>query len=147
MFHAFSINIRNYSPMVCNIWVEYYLTEVLNNFDIKQKIAWNICFTISPSICFSSVVVNVSIAANIFSLFHFFLLSSFFYSEIVQIISKSIEFELFDMKFITFKIDVRDQMIQINDTAIIDVNGDIISTWYTWGKKLEIISLLWCDPV
>ena len=73
-------------------------------------------------------MVNLSIAANIFSLFHFFLLSSFFYSEIVQIISKSIEFELFDMKFITFKIDVRDQMVHINDTAIIDVNGDIIST-------------------
>ena len=78
---------------------------------------------------------------------YFFTVSSFFYSEIVQIISKSIEFELFDMKFITFKIDVRDQMIQINDTAIIDVNGDIISTWYTWEKKLETISLLWCDPV
>ena len=45
-----------------------------------------------------------------FSLFRFLLFSSFFFfffeiTETLQIISKSIEFELFEMKFTTFKVE------------------------------------------
>ena len=42
IFHAFSFNIRNYSP-------EAVLSIILprvNNFDIKQKKTWDICFII-----------------------------------------------------------------------------------------------------
>ena len=43
-------NIRNYSPEVINIQrLEAELNIILpkvNNFDIKQKKAWNICFII-----------------------------------------------------------------------------------------------------
>ena len=50
IFHAFLFNIRNYSPEVINIQRhEAELNIVLprvNNFDIKQKKAWNICFII-----------------------------------------------------------------------------------------------------
>ena len=41
IFHAFLFNIRNYSPEVINI-----ILPRVNNFDIKQKKAWNICFII-----------------------------------------------------------------------------------------------------
>ena len=50
IFHAFLFNIRNYSPKVINIQrQEEELNIILsrvNNFDIKQKKAWNICFVI-----------------------------------------------------------------------------------------------------
>ena len=50
VFHAFLFNIRNYSPEVINIQRrEAELNIILprvNNFDIKQKKAWNICFII-----------------------------------------------------------------------------------------------------
>ena len=50
IFHAFLFNIRNYSPKVINIQrQEEELNIILsrvNNFDIKQKKAWNICFII-----------------------------------------------------------------------------------------------------
>ena len=50
IFHAFLFNIRNYSPEVINIQRrKAELTIILprvNNFDIKQKKAWNICFII-----------------------------------------------------------------------------------------------------
>ena len=50
MFHAFLFNIRNYSPEVINIQRrEAELNIILprvNNFDIKQRKAWNICFII-----------------------------------------------------------------------------------------------------
>ena len=46
VFHAFLFNIRNYSPKVSNIQRQF-LPNV-NNFDIKQKLAWNICFIIYP---------------------------------------------------------------------------------------------------
>ena len=50
IFHAFLFNIRNYSPEVINIQRrEAELNIILprvNNFDIKQKKAWNICFII-----------------------------------------------------------------------------------------------------
>ena len=46
--------------------VEYFLTEGVNDFNIKQKKDWNVCFTIYPQICFSSVEANLSILANIF---------------------------------------------------------------------------------
>ena len=49
-FHAFLFNIRNYLPEVIDIQRrEAELNIVLprvNNFDIKQKKAWNICFII-----------------------------------------------------------------------------------------------------
>ena len=48
IFHVFLFNIRNYSPEVINIQRrEAELNMILprvNNFDIKQKKAWNICF-------------------------------------------------------------------------------------------------------
>ena len=48
IFHVFLFNIRNYSPEVINIQRrEAELNIILprvNNFDIKQKKAWNICF-------------------------------------------------------------------------------------------------------
>ena len=50
IFHAFLFNIRNYSPEVINIQRrEAELNIILprvNNFDNKQKSAWNICFII-----------------------------------------------------------------------------------------------------
>ena len=50
IFHAFLFNIRNYSPGVINIQQrDTELNIVLprvNNFDIKQKKAWDICFII-----------------------------------------------------------------------------------------------------
>ena len=50
IFHVFLFNIRNYSPEVINIqWREAELNIILprvNNFNIKQKKAWNICFNI-----------------------------------------------------------------------------------------------------
>ena len=50
IFHAFLFNIRNYSPEVINIQRrEAELNIILprvNNFDIKQKKAWDICFII-----------------------------------------------------------------------------------------------------
>ena len=48
IFHAFLLNIRNYSPEVINIprgEVELNITlPRVNNFDTKQKKTWNICF-------------------------------------------------------------------------------------------------------
>ena len=48
IFYVFLFNIRNYSPEVINIQRrEAELNIILprvNNFDIKQKKAWNICF-------------------------------------------------------------------------------------------------------
>ena len=41
ILNAFLFNIRNYSPEVINI-----ILPRVNNFDIKQKKAWNICFII-----------------------------------------------------------------------------------------------------
>ena len=50
IFHRFLFNVRNYSPEVINIQRrEAQLNIVLprvNNFDITQKQAWNICFVI-----------------------------------------------------------------------------------------------------
>ena len=50
ILHAFLFNIRNYSPEVINIQrSEAELNIILprvNNSDIKQKKAWNICFII-----------------------------------------------------------------------------------------------------
>ena len=46
--------------------VEYFLTEGVNDFHIKQKKDWNVCFTNYPQICFYSVETNLSILANIF---------------------------------------------------------------------------------
>ena len=48
MFHAFLFNIRNYSPEASNIQrhdaeLNIILPRV-NNFDIKQKSAWNVFF-------------------------------------------------------------------------------------------------------
>ena len=50
IFHTFLFNIRNYSAEVINIQrreagLNIKLPSV-NNFDIKQKKAWNICFII-----------------------------------------------------------------------------------------------------
>ena len=48
IFHAILFNIRNYSPKVINIQQrEAELNIILprvNNFNIEQKKAWNICF-------------------------------------------------------------------------------------------------------
>ena len=49
---AFFFNIRNYSPEISNIQrrkaeLNIFLPRV-NNFDIKQNLAWNICFIIYP---------------------------------------------------------------------------------------------------
>ena len=50
MFLAFLFNIRNYSPKVINIQrrkAEFNIILLrVNNFDIKQKKAWNICLII-----------------------------------------------------------------------------------------------------
>ena len=50
IFHAFLFNIRNYPPEVINIqWRKAKLNFILssvNNFHIKQKKTWNICFII-----------------------------------------------------------------------------------------------------
>ena len=50
IFHAFLINIRYYSTELINIQQrEAELNIILprvNNFDIKQRKAWNICFII-----------------------------------------------------------------------------------------------------
>ena len=43
VFHAFLFNIRNYSPEVINIQRRKAELQRVNNFDIKQKKAWNIC--------------------------------------------------------------------------------------------------------
>ena len=52
VFDAFLFNIRNYSPEVSNIQrceAELNMTlRRVNNFDIKQNSAWNICFIIYP---------------------------------------------------------------------------------------------------
>ena len=50
IFHAFLFNIRNYSPEVINIQRREVGLDIIlpreNNFDIKQKMAWNIYFII-----------------------------------------------------------------------------------------------------
>ena len=50
IFHAFLFNIRNYSSEIINIQrLEVELNIILpkvNNYDIKQEKAWNICFII-----------------------------------------------------------------------------------------------------
>ena len=50
IFQAFLFNIRNYSPEVINIQRRKAELNIIipsvNNFDIKQKKAWNICFII-----------------------------------------------------------------------------------------------------
>ena len=47
---SFLVNIRNYSPKVINIQRREAALNIMlsraNNFDIKQKKAWNICFII-----------------------------------------------------------------------------------------------------
>ena len=47
---SFFVNIRNYSPKLINIQRREAALNILlsraNNFDIKQKKAWNICFII-----------------------------------------------------------------------------------------------------
>ena len=51
IFHAFLFNIRNYSPDVKNIQRREAELNTLpreNNLDIKQKIAWSICFIMNP---------------------------------------------------------------------------------------------------
>ena len=52
IFRAFLFDIRNYSPEVSSIQRREVELNVilprLNNFDIKQKSAWNICFIIYP---------------------------------------------------------------------------------------------------
>ena len=54
IFHAVLFNIINYSPRLNNIQRrEAELNIILprvNNFDIKQKSAWNICFIIIPPV-------------------------------------------------------------------------------------------------
>ena len=46
IFHAFLFNIRNYSPDVTNEAELNIILPRVNNFDIKQKKAWDICFMI-----------------------------------------------------------------------------------------------------
>ena len=50
MFCAFLFNLRNYSPEVIDIQRREaqlnIVLLILNNFNIKQKKAWNICFII-----------------------------------------------------------------------------------------------------
>ena len=50
LFHVFLFNIRNYSPNVINIQQREAEWNIalprVNNFDIKQKRAWNIRFII-----------------------------------------------------------------------------------------------------
>ena len=50
IFHAFSLNIRNYSPELINIQRREAVLSIIlprvNNFDIKQKKTWDICFII-----------------------------------------------------------------------------------------------------
>ena len=64
IFHAFLFNIRNYSPGVINIQQrDTELNIVLprvNNFDIKQKKAWDICFII----CHQHQTRSAKIKAN-----------------------------------------------------------------------------------
>ena len=52
IFHAFLFNIRNYSPEVSNIQRRKAELNIIlprvNNFDIKRKSAWNICFILYP---------------------------------------------------------------------------------------------------
>ena len=51
IFHAFLFNIRNYSPDLKNIQRREAELNTLpreNNLDIKQNIAWNICFIMNP---------------------------------------------------------------------------------------------------
>ena len=47
---SFLVNIRNYSPKLINIQRREVALNIMlsraNNFDIKQKKAWNICFII-----------------------------------------------------------------------------------------------------
>ena len=50
IFHAFLLNVRIHSPEVINIQRREAELKIIlprvNNFDIKQKKAWNICFII-----------------------------------------------------------------------------------------------------
>ena len=50
IFHTFLFNIINYSPEVIDIQRHEVELNIklprVNNFDIKQKKAWNICFII-----------------------------------------------------------------------------------------------------
>ena len=46
--------------------VEYYLTKAVNNFVIKQKMVWNVCFTIYTQKCFASIVIILSTVGNNF---------------------------------------------------------------------------------
>ena len=52
IFYAFLFNIRNYSLESSNIQrreAEWnIILPKVNNFNIKQKLAWNICFIIYP---------------------------------------------------------------------------------------------------
>ena len=69
IFHAFVFNVRNYSPEVRNIRrreVEFNITlPKVNNFNIKQKMACNICFIIYIPQAPSKKWVNVNKVQNI----------------------------------------------------------------------------------
>ena len=84
IFHAFLFNIRNYLPELKNIQRCKAVLNItiprVNNLSIKPKIAWNICFILYPKHKITQTL---------------------------QIISKSIEFELCHMKVTTLKVDQR----------------------------------------
>ena len=69
IFHTFLFNIRNYSPSVSNIQrCEVQLNSTLpkvNNFDIKLKMPWNICFIFYHQHQTKPKRVNASKAHNI----------------------------------------------------------------------------------
>ena len=64
IFHAFLFNIRNYSPEVINIQRRQTELNIIllrvNNFNIKQKKAWNIFFII----CYQHQIRSGKIKAN-----------------------------------------------------------------------------------
>ena len=93
MFHAFLFNIRNYSREVINIQRHKAELNIIlprvNNFDIKQKEAWNICFIIchQHQTRFGKIKANktqqipvkIQVLVN-----HFMLFLLIFFSEIIN---------------------------------------------------------------
>ena len=150
IFHAFLFNIRNYSSGVINIQRrEAELNIILprvNNFSIKQKKVWNICFIIwhqhqtrsgriktnkTQQISVKTQVFFVKIEVRHIKLQllvnHFILFLLIFFSEVISPWKKIFRIRIFvtwNRQLIRDWCKIKQEnMIHIYDITIIDVTG------------------------